>query len=213
MPRSFAHRRRDSLRFNWSVLRHRLGRSAVFYWLAVAALGIVTYLAATGNTPGDRATRQVIIATAAVDPGDTLSPADIAVVAVAEAAVPDDALDDYPDGSTPGSPIRVGVGLHRGDIVTQRHLSRAESELAAMVGDGRTAVSIDHDNEALPITVNDVVDLYSVDTGGSIRNVARSVAIVSTSPRHLVAAVPNVRVPEIISAQLGGVLTVALSGQ
>lgn len=180
--------------------RARLLRSPQLYWTGVAVLAMCTVVAVREAVPPGG--RDVLVVTRDVAAGEAIGDA-VELRTVPAELVPADALTSIDGGA------RANTEIAAGEVVIQRRLTDASSELAARLGERRSAVAV-ADEAPVALQVGDRVDLYGLDDGGAVTLLVTGSEVVALDPAVTVA-VPTESAGEVLAARLASTLSLAVT--
>lgn len=196
----------------------RLARRPWFYWLVAAALSLTTaWLASDLVADAQRAReqwgdqRQVLVARRMIEPGQTLTPADVEPRQLPIAAVPPGAVETLAPDATTVSAILPG------EVVLAPRLSGSGE--AALIPAGTAAVAVAAGAGSPPLEPGDRVQLWATldpfAVGGDAARepVARHAVVLQVSDGHALVAVDDADLAATTLALAQGALTVVLTGR
>lgn len=199
----------------------RLTRSPVAFWLAVAALALVTGLTVTRAVETGRAAaarygslRTAVVATRPVEIGAVLGADD-----VAEREVP---LAFLPEGWTPTASDAVGrtvlVPLARGQPVLRSQLAPEGLQgVAALLPPGTRAIAVPTGASSPPLRRGDRVDVLATFDRGQSGNeaptfpVARSAPVVDVAEASITVAVTPEEAARVAFALAHGIVNLVVA--
>ncbi|HEX9258870.1 MAG TPA: SAF domain-containing protein [Acidimicrobiales bacterium] len=189
-------------RARMAMARRPVLRAAAVAALAVAAAGI-THSETNAARTARRAwgsTAPVLVATAALTPGDALDATNAAVQEWPVALVPPGAASDLPLGTRVAHPIAAGQAVHPAQL--------SEGAGAGLVPAGRRVVAVGLGRVPLPVQPGDHVDLLGggavLAAGAPVVSVAldsgEGVALVAVRDTELTAVAAAVSVGDVVLA-------------
>lgn len=184
------------------VIRGKLARSALAYWVACVALASVTAIM-VGSLVGRAAraerrygrTRSVVVATARIEPGRTVDGGNVAVQRWPIGLVPPGSLATVPHRHV------ALVAIEAGEPVAGRRVSGSgRTGPTALIPRGSRAVAVPLPVSGLPLTPGDQVDLVPAGAGagggvgagggdGHGRPAASDAIVIAVSPQTVAVAV------------------------
>jgi Flp pilus assembly protein CpaB len=202
------------------MLLRRWARTPFVFWLITCTIGATTGLVVSHSLAAARAaarrygaTRPVVVALRAAEPGHTLGTDDVDVVEMPRAFVPAGALPPRldPRGRT------VVVALFPGEIILDAHLSGPGAHgLAALLPRGRRAVAVPLERGSLRLRKGDVVDVLATfetpsPTGEPTFPVAIAATVLDTGTDSVTVAVTAEEAVRVAYALAKGEVTLAAS--
>jgi Flp pilus assembly protein CpaB len=202
------------------MILRRWARTPFVFWLITCTIGAATGLVVSHSLAVARAasrrygaTRPVVVALRAAEPGDTLDAHDVDSVDMPRAFVPPGAL-------RPGSSARgrtVVVALFPGEIILDAHLSGPGAHgLAALLPRGRRAVAVPLARGGLRLRKGDVVDVLATfetpaPSGEPTFPVAIAATVLDAGPDNVTVAVTPEEAARVAYALAKGEVTLAAS--
>lgn len=197
----------------------RLPRRPVPFWLAAAALALLTGLGVArvvGHASAEAArwgdVRPTAVATVDLEAGAVVGPGDVEIEHRPTALVPAGALDGPAEGRV------VAATVHRGEPVLDARLAPAGlSPTAAVLPPGTVGIAVPSGPGALPLQTGDAVEaLLTVDPatagdGEPTFPVARSALVVHVGEEAVTLAVDRGDADRLAFALTAGVVTLVLS--
>lgn len=203
-------------------LRRLIRRSALAWWAATLALGLLTASVVSGSlsratTSAQRwgVTRSVWVVQTTLAAGDVIDPDAVSLARRPAAVIPSGALD----GATSPVGEATRVTLQPGEVVlTERLAGRGARGIAAMLRPGHRAVAVPNDEAMPPLRVGDRVDVIATfDIGGEAGDVpavavASDAEVLAVTDGSFTLAVTDREAPRVAFALAKGALALALRG-
>jgi Flp pilus assembly protein CpaB len=199
----------------------RITRSPIVYWLAVAALALLTGTVASRVVSGAGALaarygplRPVVVAVRPLEPGSVVAADDVAVRQMPAGVVPEGALAAIADarGRTVVAPAYPGVPIVAGQLAPD-----GRRGLTALVPPGRRAVAVPNGRPSLTLVRGDTVDvLATFDPAGATEGapptfpVAVDALVVDVGDESAAVAVSPEEAARVAFALASGVVTLAV---
>lgn len=201
--------------------RRALARPAVrrLFVAAVAvatALTVISLVGAAGQARDQWGrSRQVVVATRDLAPGDVVDAGAVEIRDLPEGVLTDSALADAPEGSVVRQPILAGE-----PVVAARLAPHGLTGAAALVPAGERAVAVPlGPSGAPPLAIGDLVDVLTVVPAGvdpdgedpAFPLVERAM-VVDVTEQAISVAVPEADAPRVAWALSNGAVVLALAG-
>jgi Flp pilus assembly protein CpaB len=202
------------------MLLRRAARTPFVFWLVTCTVGATTGVVVSHSVAAARAaarrygaTRPVVVAARALEPGHALQGGDVDVVEMPGVFVPAGALASQAvaGGRT------VVVALFPGEVVLDAHLSGPGGRgLAAMLPPGTRAVAVPLDQGGLKLRRGDIVDVLATfddpaPTGEPTFPVAIGATVLDTTEESATVAVTPEEAARVAYALAKGEVTLAVS--
>lgn len=195
--------------------RHRLSRSPLLFWVAVAALALTTASVVSGAINQARALaarygplRSMVVAARPVDRGTELASADVTVRSVPASFLADGMVRSVDEvvGRAVVVPLVPGQPLFGGQLAPE-----GLSGVAALLPIGTRAVSVPTGSAAPPLRRGDVVEVLATVEGRATLAVATDAGVLDVGTEVATVAVSPEEARAVAYALAHGSVTVTLT--
>lgn len=197
-------------RFRRVTLRFR---SPKIYWTAALALAILTASASARFIESARESAErleiggaYVVASRRLTAGSVLSSADVELVALPQAIVPQSAISELPLGQ------RIRVDLDANEPLTGKDLASEESSaISARIDQGETALAIPAGPSSPRLSVGDRVDVISItpEAQGSVL-ISTSSEVIEVTEDFVMIGIPRAKQTQVAEGIAAGVIQLAL---